>query len=274
VNDLLAFDAISRSILARHLQTQLTDATWVEAEEAAAVARLRLESLSFDQAPVRSNGNELVGFVERELLPASGLAGDAMKRLDEHSVESADASVADVLQALSGPLPMIFVVDGHQISGFITRSDFNKHPARAHFYLLLADIEIVLAALVVREVPDLDAALGILAPGEARKIRRRFARDSAAGTEVDLAAAMDLGHLLIVAATVDVLRGALEVDRMPSWADWVVELVEFRNAVMHPTKEFLGRHRSLADIIAVEDWVKHALERLRGAIPMWVPDAS
>lgn len=255
-----AYESVAHSILARHLQTAIDDAVWIELDDSIAVAQSRLGG-HFDQAPVRDNG-ELVGLVVARELEGVDRIADVLHRLDDHMLESADAAVGDVIRGLLPDRPMLFVVDGHQVSGFITPSDLNKHPARFHFYLLLADLEMTLAKVVLAEFPDLRDALFVLDRADQRMITRRFDRDANARVESNLAAAMDLGHLLIVAYTSERLRSALSEDDFLTWVPCVEVLVELRNAVMHPTLAFIGPGRGLTDLVKTEDRIATWLESL------------
>jgi hypothetical protein len=257
VINLPAYDSVAHSILARHLQTPIEDAVWIELGEPIAEARDRLGG-RFDQAPVRDQG-KLVGFVVTNELDAMERTADALHPLDEHMLESADAAVGDVIRGLLPDRPLLFVVDGHRISGFITPSDLNKHPARFHFYLLLADLEMSLATAVLAEFTELRDALFVLDKAARGKITGRFDRDTRARVEANLAAAMDLGHLLIVGYTSERLRSAFLEPEFEGWMSTVEDLVALRNAVMHPTLAFVGPERGLTDLIRTEerigDWL-------------------
>jgi hypothetical protein len=213
----------------------------------------------FDQAPVRSDG-ELAGIVITAELEGVDSIVEVLRPLDEHMLESGDAAVGDVIRGLIPDRPLLFVVDGHQVTGFVTPSDLNKHPARFHFYLLLADLEMILASVVLQEFPRLREALFVLDLAEVKRITGRFDRDQAAKVEANLAAAMDLSHLLVVAYTSERIRSALGAPDFGEWLSVVDRLVGLRNAVMHPTLEFIGTGRSLQDLIDFEnqirDWLK------------------
>jgi hypothetical protein len=256
------YEAISDGIVARHLLTSIDEAEWANSDEPARRAFLRLSRRNFDQAPVRSQGS-LAGHVRtRDLASSAGSVSAFVRPLTSDSFVSASATVADVIQALLPDRDLVFVIDGRQAIGFVTASDFNKHAGRTHFYLLLAELEMTLADLVSRSVRDLDSALAVLDGPSQATIRRRYRGDVAEGVEANLAAAMDLRHLLLVAPQSDRLRAALRRGRDAAWEVAVSELADLRNAVMHPTKQFVGRKRTLRDLAATEAWVRLRLARL------------
>jgi len=62
-------------------------------------------------------------------------------------IVSADSSLADVLQVLAWH-DLIFTADKDGLSGFIVRSDLDRHAVRSYFYLLIAGVEMLLSELV------------------------------------------------------------------------------------------------------------------------------
>ena len=252
----VAYRSLARAIEARQLQTAIADAVFVDVDEPVAQAITVLRENRFDQAPARRKGR-LVGHVVTEELLLGRLA---VHRLDETSILSGAGSILDVMQSLLAPTLLTFVVDGHAVTGFITPSDLNKHPARAHFYLLLADLEIALAGAARAHFDNQNDALELLEAKDRKKIRNRYDRDSRQKVEVDLVAGMDLEHLLRIAGSDAGLRQRFGVPDASTWALWTEPLPSLRNAVMHPVLEFLGRRRSIDDLVTIERRVREMLE--------------
>ena len=257
---LIAYDALAQAIVARHLQTEMADAVCVDWTERPDDAARRLAEFNFDQAPVTRKG-KLVGFVARhELAGASGSRlAPHVHKLSQDTLTSATASVREVMESLLPDAAMTFVVDGRGVSGFVTPSDLNRHPARAHFYLLLADLEIALSRLVRWHFVDLDEAVALLHPKSQGVVRKRFNADRSNNLETDLAAGMDLGHFLRIVGLTPALRAQLGTRDEASWVSLTEGLPALRDAVMHPGLEFLGRSRNLADLLAAERTIRDLL---------------
>jgi hypothetical protein len=258
---MVAYEALAGAIVARHLQTEIESAECVEWSEDPVEAARRLNRLTFDQAPV-TRGGPPIGYVVRvEIASAKGSRlAPYVHLLGPDTVTSATASVRQVMEALLPGLPLTFVVDGHRVSGFVTPSDLNKHPARAHFYLLLADLEIALASLVREGFTDLNDAVDLLYPASQKVVRKRFAADRRHRVETDLVAGMDLSHLLRIVGLTAALRARLGADDQETWDRWTGGFRSLRNAVMHPTLEFLGPTRGLADLVRAETTIRTLLQ--------------
>jgi hypothetical protein len=260
-NGLIAYEALARAIVARHLQTEMMQAESVDWHERPADAAQRLADLNFDQAPVTRKG-KLIGFVVTlELRAALGTRlSPHVHALGPDTLTSATASVREVMDALLPNAAMTFVVDGHHVSGFVTPSDLNRHPARAHFYLLLADLEMALAGLVRDHFADLNEAVGLLYPQSQGVVRKRFATDRRNNLETDLVAGMDLAHLLRIVGSTSALLARFGADEEETWSGWTHGFRSLRDAVMHPALEFLGPSRSLADLVLAETKIRRLLE--------------
>ncbi len=259
----LAYDAMAGAIQARHLQTDLTEAVWVDVDESSGDAREKLRREGFDQAPARRDG-QLIGYVITEELVSTYGEPPLVHPLDASVVVSAHASVLDVMEGFLDQLSLVFVVDRHEVTGFITPSDLNKHPARAHFYLLLADLEMALAQLVRAKYLDQEAAVRLVNDRlEQNKIRRRYRKDRLNGVDVDLVTGMDLSHLLQIVGATEGLRRTFGAPDLETWNAWTSALPELRNSVMHAVIEFLKRDRTVSDLVDLEYRIRIMLSRLQ-----------
>ena len=163
------------------------------------------------------------------------------------------------MEALLPDAAMTFVVDGHRVSRFVTPSDLNKHPARAHFYLLLSDLEMTLAGLVREHFADLNEAVDLLYPQSQGVVRKRFTSDQRNNVETDLVAGMDLAHLLRIVGRTKPLHTHFDAVDEETWDRWTHGFRALRDAVMHPALEFLGPSRSLADLVLAEAKIRTLL---------------
>lgn len=191
---MLPYEDIARAITASHLSTPLQAAIWAEADELASDVADRLRPWRFDQAPVRRSG-ALLGYVTRSALEAapSELVAALVDPVGDGAFVSTNAPVRIVVEALADR-PLVFVVEGRHVTGFIVRADLNKHAARTHYYLLVADLELALVALLRRSYRRVEPLLMKL-PSRARSdAKKRFQRDLETGTDLDLLSAVQFGR--------------------------------------------------------------------------------
>ena len=99
----------------------------------------------YDYAPVLSKGR-VVGYVGRGSLrrtePDQPIR-NITRSLAGGSIVSGDTPIHDLMQWIPKQR-ILFVLEGREVTGFVTVWDFNKQPARAYFYLVLAGLEIAL----------------------------------------------------------------------------------------------------------------------------------
>lgn len=250
------FEELAAAITAKRLQTPLDQALWLESDEPPRTAARRLKKQDFDRAPVR-RGAELAGFADRQTL-ATTLArevADCTVPLTPAVLVSATAGLPTLLPVL-GTTGMVFVLDGHEVSGFITPSDLNKQLARMHFFLLTGSLEVLLAGLVRWAYPKQEGALTSLSPERADRVRERLARDLDANVALDLVTEMEFTDLLRVVAGAESLRTLFGYASRQSFLTATGHLSDLRNDVMHPSRQFLGRRRDVAKLIEIEQQLR------------------
>lgn len=221
---------------ARHLAVPMTQAFSLAPSMPVSAARSALAEQGFDQAPVVADGRPL-GFVLIKDLQGDGSTRtrDVMHRLGTGNVVSGDASVSSLLEWIVDP-GFLFVLEGRDVSGFITVFDFNKQPARAHLYLLLARLESGLADLISRRfVEDPDQALDLVTAAAKPDILERYEADVREGKESELLAYFDFSDLISVVRGDATLLGTLGRSRS-SWRTATGGMVDLRNQVMHPVR--------------------------------------
>lgn len=243
---MIPYEQLALAFQARHLAVPMEQAFCLEPDEPVAGALEKLRARHFDQAPV-VRSSRITGFVlEAQLANAESQAfvRDFVQELQPGNVVSADAPVGRLLEWIIDP-GLLFVIDGRDITGFVTVSDFNKQPARAYFYLLLATVETGLAEAVrARFGEQQEAALTLLAPQQAHAVRKQFQDDVATNTEADIVACLNFSHLLKITTADEPLSatlGSISSDLEKSRS----ELVEMRNQVMHPVQSLVTRKQSL-----------------------------
>lgn len=210
-------DAIAAAICARYLQTTMDLALTVGPDEAQSSVLDRLASRSFSQAPVVEDG-QILGCVFRDDLEArpKGSVAAVMLPLRPETRVTADALISELLGWLESRR-FLFVLDGNKISGFVTIADLNKQPARTYFYLLIAELEMNLAALL-RAQPDGPDEIAALLP-EARRadVRDRYEHQVRHDVEADLIGAFMFTDVVKAAGRHEALRGHLGVQSSTQW---------------------------------------------------------
>ena len=134
---------------AEQIATSIRGAVTVRPTKSARIARQRLVDARFDQAPVMSDRRP-VGWVAADELRGRRTISSAMTSLNDCALVSAESSIANVLKLLPGSR-FLFVVGKQGLSGFIVRSDLDRHAVRSYLYLLIAGIEMLLAEIVNRQ---------------------------------------------------------------------------------------------------------------------------
>lgn len=251
---------------ARHLAVPRSQAFTLAANTSVEEARSQLGAGRFDQAPV-GDRDKFIGFVLANQMVGDGRrVVDVMTPLGSGNVVSADASVGRLLEWIIQP-GFLFVLEGREITGFITVSDFNKQPARGYLYLLLARLETGIADLVRRRFgPDQSAALDLL-PEEGRAVvLERYYDDQGAGEEGELVAYFDFSDLVTVVHADDTIREWI-CDWSPrGWKNRTGGLVALRNNVMHPVRNIVLAKGGLIQLQKRERRIRDLVARVENAV--------
>jgi hypothetical protein len=252
----LPYDSIATAIEARYLITALTEATCVDMRQTAGAVVALLKPAGFDQAPV-TDGDDVVGFaIRKEAESAPTDAPVRFHRLTSPYLVSASASVGTLLHRLKD-VPMVFTVGTNGLTGFITPSDLGKQPVRTHFYLLLADLEMTMAAIARHSLGGGDKAISLLSNGRQEKVRERHREAKSFNLDADYLSAFEFSDLLTLIARAR-LFGDFGVASRSRWEVVTSGLTSFRDHVMHPTSEFLGK-RTIVDLVRIEDELREML---------------
>jgi hypothetical protein len=230
------------------IQTALAGAVFVRAGWKTSRAIEALDEGDFDQAPVLS-GRRIIGYALRAdlLKHPSGKVRGVTRALDQHVLLNEEAPFPVLLEVLRRS-SFAFLVGSDGLTGFVTVSDLNKQGSRAHFYLMIASVEVQLAELLRRFGPPQEDLLASLSLRARRAIRRRFREDKSASVEVDYLAYMYFAQLVNLVGRDPALLKRLEYASRGDWRRITAGLAGLRNSVMHPTSGFLGSDRSVQDI--------------------------
>jgi len=257
-------DDLDIAFQARHLAVPMSIAVTVDARMTAGSARRMLEDHRFDQAPVVDDG-QIVGFVLTRHLEGRRRVVSTMTRVGQGSVVSANASIGRLLEWIIDP-GFLFVLEGRDITGFVTVYDFNKQAARGYLYLLLARLETGLADLI-RRYYDGDArpALGLLSNTGRMSVESRYRDDVAAQEEGDLLSYFDLSDLVRVVHEEEDLRRMATGWSRSTWSRMTGGLVRLRNDVMHPVRNVVLAREGIRKLHEREQRLRLVLDRIEAA---------
>ena len=233
---------------ARHIEVEIERATNFAPEMQASHALATLSAAGFDHAPVIEDGL-VIGYCSREDL-ASGSDATQLRRamtpLGDGNLVSSDTPIGDLLD-LFAEQPFLFVLDGGDITGFVTVTDLNKQPARAYLYLVLAGLEIALADLVRwhygRQQTKL---LRFLGKRDQDSVKSRYGGDRSRDADADFVSYMGFKHLLRIFEKDREMRNELGSYSQRSWRSATWPLSELRNDVMHPISSFVSSGEDVA----------------------------
>lgn len=251
---------IAEGIKARHLQVPLGDALWFRPEDSAAEALRQLDANHFDNAPVLKDGRT-VGVASRVALSGQSVqtVADVLSPLGADLLISGDATVADLLSWLS-VAPLLFVVDGHDVTGFVTPGDLNKQPGRAYFFLLLTELEIGLAEIVRRLYRGAPSRpLELLTKGRRNKVFSLYAKAVAADREPDYVAYFNLADLLRVMRRSSEASLLLGIESSASWERTTGAFVQVRDAVVHGVRDLVDADRGPRELQGLDLRLRTAL---------------
>lgn len=114
---------------ARHIFTDISSATYVKPSELGQSARARLARGSFDQAPVRSASDRVVGWVAAGRLRDDIAVRRVMTSVADSAIVSGESPIGKVIELL-GQQGLVFTIGDDGVSGFIVHSDLDRQQAR------------------------------------------------------------------------------------------------------------------------------------------------
>lgn len=175
-------------------------------------------------------------------------------------IVSANTSIPDLFEIfVQTGKPALFVINGQKIVGIVTPADFNKIPARTYIYLLLANLEILLADLIRKILGHDEEVLAYLSKKEKDGIIKRYNAQKKENKEIDIVNMFTFGQVLKVACKSPV-KDALKkkgISRICSLTDKINKL---RNTIMHPVSHFFAVDKETYEVLKL---VKNAVERLK-----------
>lgn len=268
---------LGRGVQARHIQTDMERAPTFDLYAKAGKVLETMKVNHWDNAPVTSKGH-VVGYVTRTRLARQEVdqpIRNVTHSLAGGSIVSGDTPIADLMAWISKQR-IVFVLEGREVSGVVTIWDFNKQPARAYYYLVLAGLEIALADLVRwrygKSQSNLIAHLG---SRDTEDLSQRVDRDRTAMGQGDLVSYLNFKHLLRIFEKDRALRAELGKYGVAKWNSMTKPLGELRNEVMHPVKTLVKSPQEMVELTAsindAIELVDHAIVALRKKYPATKP---
>lgn len=258
---MIRYEDISTAIQVRHLQVEVGEALTFELGDRADMAVSEMASRGFDQAPV-VDSDRVIGLIRASALRSVGKVAEALEEIHADQLVSADAPVSRALKWLM-EAPCLFVLDGRQITGFFLEADLNKQPARTYFYLLVASLEAGLAQRIrAWAAGDEARLLEVMPPRMRKRILGARAEARSEDVDADVVAFFLFSDILRVVGSVPEIRSQLGAPSPRQWHRQTSGLVSLRNAVMHPTRDLVGRERPLARLVELDTLLRNLLRRL------------
>lgn len=242
---------------AKDIQTKFSEEpTCVEVGDDVSNAMAALDKYSFDQAPVTEKG-VIVGWILRsDLSPKKTISG-TYRVLSQNDLISADAPLNDLLQKLVTQ-HLVFIVGASGIEGFAVQSDIERHVSRAHLYLLISGLEILIAKILSKDLTEPSAVIPFMSKNSKKHWELAMAdRDDANPIEyLDL---NGLGKAFLIE------KGALNhlgiTER--EWKRYIFKLKRIRDWVAHSNTQEM-RREPFQDVVKrmkrTEDYVRKLVE--------------
>jgi hypothetical protein len=238
---------------ASQIATPIEGAVTVRLAEPTKVALRRLVDARFDQAPVMGE-RRAVGWVATDDLRSHRTVRSAMIPLNDCTLVSAESSTASILQLLPGN-KFLFVVDKRGLSGFIVKSDLDRHAVRGYLYLLIAGIEMLLSEIVKRTVLEEK-----IVPSIQSYLKKRFEQARTAYQETSPAEYLNISELISLFDQTPYAHDPRFWDN--SLTDLLNRIKVFRNDVMHPARS-LAASEDIQTLANLPRWATEVSGRLR-----------
>ena len=258
----LPYDELARDLTVRHIATAIDRLTVIEADDPVSRAVAVLEPNQFDYAPVRDSD----AFVGRVAITTakrtkSVRVRDITEPLAARFLLSANSPIGEVIGWLNEE-PWLLVVDGKDIAGLVTRADLNRQAVRVYFYMLIVDFEVRLATMLRKRFDRQEELLELLGEHAAGDVSNRHGELRDMDVDIDLVAAMDLGHLSRAFGKTPDLRSGLGYESAKAWKRAVGDIIGFRHQVMHPVRPLINSEGDHERLIEMDLHLRRLLHQL------------
>jgi len=234
VTDARELADIGKAVRARHVATPMSELLTVAPNDSAAESAERLRARQFDFAPAVEESRVQGIFSVADA--TDGTVADRMAPVQHDDLVAADTPFTALVEHMAHR-EFVLVLNEHEITGMVTRSDLGSAPARTHYYLRLASAEMHLARYVRVRYPDQSAAVRCLSAARRDAHRVLVESLSASNTYIDDVAALSFADLVDIAGMDDQFRDLAQGASGRGWRWQVDGLVNFRNNLMHPARD-------------------------------------
>jgi len=233
------YEDIGTAIRAQHLATSMEHATCVEPGMSEAEAFELLQQENFDQAPVVSDDG-LAGYVIRDDLirESTGSVRPKIRSLRSHDLATADSPIGETLSWLTTH-PILFLLEGNDVTGFITPSDLNKQGGRTYFYLLLAQVELAISELLRHRYADQRQLVADLTAARLEQVLERYEDDQKHDVATDIVSCLTFADLCEIVGRSADLREQFGFQSKKQASSRLEPVKKLRDRVMHPVRALL-----------------------------------
>ena len=254
---------LGQGVRARHIQIDMKRAPTVDLYAKSGNVLKSMNANRYENLPVTSKGR-VVGYVRRsKLLKADPEAPirNVTNSLAGGAIVSGDTPISELMEWIADQR-ILFVLEGREITGIVSIWDFNKQPARAYYYLVLAGLEIALADLIRWRYGDRQTNLiAHLGSRDVEDLNLRMERDRSG--HGDIVSYLTFKHLLRIFEKDRALRMELGKYESNKWNSVTKPLGDLRNEVMHPVTTLVG---SVDDMRALTRNLDNATKLVEKAI--------
>lgn len=213
-----------------------------------------MEEHDFDVVGVRSSG-KMIGYVRRaDLLDSE--SEKYLIRFDISDVVSESTPLALALRLLRDRA-RLFVLSRDEVSGIVTRGDFQKAPARMWLFGLISLLEMQLLRIIRVQYPN-DSWTELLTPARLEYARNVLAERAKRNEAIDLADCLQFSDKKRVVVKSSTIRKELGIDSKSAIQKLLEEVERLRDNLAHSQDIITG---FWPGIVELADNIEALLER-------------
>ena len=199
----------------------------------------------FDQLPVMASSGPTGMFfrssLTKETNPNAPVVDSLTPLVDVASIRSSE-SIGQAIEALaSNEACMVFDTGTGKLGGLIHFSDLNKHPVRIYCYLWISAIEMSLAELIQKRLPNLSDWIDRISDHRQVQILGRLEYSKRQNIEILPTEGLELSDLVNIVAKTEGLRELFKMSKK-QFEKRANRLVDLRNRAMHPVRSLIKDH--------------------------------
>jgi len=216
-------------------------------------ALVKAKEGAFDQLPVLDKKAGIVGLISVDEL--QDCSSEAM--VSEYFVPLAKCKPLQTKDGISKTLrtlhkqPSSLVADKNKVTGLVDRSDLNKHPARAYFYVWLSSLEMELARFIDTRRPK-NSWIGLLSKKTQIQVLGNTEYERRRGNNTPPIEYLDLSDLTMIIAKNEALRCELGFSSREKFNKHVGGLIDLRQTIMHPVRTLVSDADSMDTLVKRE----------------------